>query len=299
MAFTCTFTTLAGTRDLPFIGLTIPHLLAACRHPFQERILVLDRSPVQGSKPPEVTPPEIDALLRQGLLDRVILLDSQYPGGEAVGKLFFGTRRAPSRDYRNLPLLGWATALYEAKTDYVVHFDSDMLLYQSPGHDWISEGIALLENDSSVMFVAPLPGPPTVDGTLRGQQVPPVRDSEGNFRFKTFSSRRFLVSRSRLRALLPTHLKYLSRRRRVFGALTGRSAVLPWESHIDAALRRSSYFRVHLASPRAWTLHNPSRGPEWLACLPRLIALVEQGCFPSAQAGYYDLALEQWQELLR
>lgn len=294
----CTFTTLAGVRDLPFIGLTIPHLLGACRHSFFERILVLDCLPPHEAMPSRTAPPEADQLVRGGMIDRIVFLDEAYTNREAVSQTFFGTRRVPGRDYRTVPLLGWAAALYEAKTDLVVHFDSDILLHQSPAHDWIADGTALIEKDSSVMFVAPLPGPPAPDGTLRGQQERPVRDSENNFRFKTFSSRRFLVSRSRLYELLPTPLRYLSWRRRVAGAVTRRSAALPWESHIDLALQGSPFFRVHLASQRAWTLHCPDRSAEWLGLLPRLIERVERGEFPSAQAGFYDLALEHWRELL-
>lgn len=298
MALTCTFTTLAGPRDLAFIGLTIPHLLAACRHPFSERILVLDCLPPNELAPPRTVPFEAEILVHRGMIDRIVLLDRSYARGGAVSQTFFGNRRVPNRDYRNVPLLGWATALYEAKTEFVVHFDSDMLLHQSSKYDWIAEGIKLLERDPSVMFVAPLPGPPAPDGTLKGQQIPPIRDSDGNFRFKTFSSRRFLVSRSRLHRLLPTPLQYLSWRRRVAAMFTGRSAALPWESHIDLALRRSPCFRVHLGNAEAWTLHSPDRSAEWFKKLPRLIERVERGEFPPGQAGHYDLALEQWKELL-
>jgi hypothetical protein len=173
-----------------------------------------------------------------------------------------------------------------------------MLLYQGPSHDWVAEGIALIQRDPTVMFVAPLPGPPAADGLLRGQTVPPDRDSEGNYRFKTFSSRRFLVSRSRLEALLPTPLAYLSWRRRALGFFTRRGAALSWELLVDSALRRSPWFRVHLSSSQAWTLHSPDRSAAWLASLPRLIARIERGEYPSGQAGHYDLMLEQWKELL-
>jgi hypothetical protein len=76
-----------------------------------------------------------------------------------------------------------------------------------------------LRQDPSAMFVAPRPGPPAADGSLKDQQVAPTCDEKGNFRFKQFSSRRFLLSKRRFDALLPTPLLYTSRQRRRFANL--------------------------------------------------------------------------------
>ena len=110
-----------------------------------------------------------------------------------------------------------------------MHFDSDILLHQRAGHSWLADAMTVMRRDPSAMFVAPRPGPPTIDGGLRGQYVAPTYDEAGNFRFKQFSSRRFLVSKRRFDAVLPTPLLYTSRRDRVLMGLGFGNAVQMWE----------------------------------------------------------------------
>ena len=43
-------------------------------------------------------------------------------------------------------------ALEDAKTDYIVHFDSDVLLYQAPDYDWITRSMELMDADPRVLF---------------------------------------------------------------------------------------------------------------------------------------------------
>jgi hypothetical protein len=78
------------------------------------------------------------------------------------------------RDHRGVPLFGWIAGLEAAQTDFVVHFDSDLLLHQAPGHSWIDAGMALIQEDPLAMFVSPLPGPPASDGSVKDQAVAPT-----------------------------------------------------------------------------------------------------------------------------
>ncbi len=160
-----------------------------------------------------------------------------------------------------VPMFGWIAGLETARTDFVVHFDSDILLHQAPDHNWIEAGMALIEKDSLVMFVSPLPGPPASDGCFHDQAFAPTFDEEGNLRFKTFSSRRFLVNKCRFENLLPTPLVYTSakgRRRMQFGI---GNALSPWETCVSCALKEFINDRVNLRSPKAWAIHCPDHGP--------------------------------------
>ena len=176
----------------------------------------------------------------------------------------------------------------------MLHYDSDILQYQSLDSDWIRKGKDLINALPEVMFVAPLPGPPTASGELKGQKEQPVRDEAGNFMFKSFSSRRFLVNKTKLEHLLPCPALYTSPIRKMLMKFGVGNALLPWESSMSAALSRSKYFRLHLCDKDAWTLHCPDHGPEWVTALPSLIARIETGDFPAEQAGTYDLHLPYW-----
>jgi hypothetical protein len=156
--------------------------------------------------------------------------------------------------------------------------------------------MALLTRDPTAMFVAPHPGPPAADGCLRGQATYPSTDDEGNFRFKTFSSRRFLMSKQRFLKLLPTRLCYTSAKRAGLMRLGFGNALRPWEVSVSRSLERSDYYRIHLHDPSAWTLHCPEHSQEWVRSLPNIISQVEKGQFPEGQAGYYDLNLYAWLE---
>jgi hypothetical protein len=144
------------------------------------------------------------------------------------------------------------------------------------------------------MFVSPLPGPPSVDGGLRGQRTDPTVGNDGHFRFKTFSSRRFLTNKRRFEAILPTPLQYTSLKQRALMGVGLGNALLTWEDCVSRRLQGSGYCRLHLRNPEAWTIHCPDHGPDWRQRLPSIIKRIETGDYPPAQGGYYDLILNAW-----
>jgi hypothetical protein len=287
---------LTGPADAPFITITLPHLLRMCAYDFKDVIIVFDDLPKDGRDADAARQPLtiLRRMQEKGVVSRILQLSTAHDRERQLAEKYFGRVLPSPRDRRGIPLLGWVAGLEEARTDFVVHFDSDILVHQRRGYSWLTEAMALMRRDSSAMFVAPRPGPPTADGGLRGQQVAPTYDEDGNIRFKSFSSRRFLVNKRRFDALLPTPLLYTSRRDRLLMALGFGNAVQMWEECVNAVLRRSSYYRVHLANPSAWSIHCKDHSPRWLTALPSIIARVEAGEFPEAQAGQYDLQLSEW-----
>jgi hypothetical protein len=289
----CSFVLLTSPRDIEFLSPILRHLVRMCAFPFREVILVLDDLP---RKIPEPRAGEfsrlVDELRKEGVFTRSVPL-SGVPSKD-LAKKYFGERISVERDHRGVPLFGWIAGLEAAQTDFVLHFDSDILLYQAAGHSWIDEGMALIEEDPQVMFVAPLPGPPARDGAVHGQAITPTLDLHGNLRFKTFSSRRFLVSKQRFATLLPTPLQYISANRRRIMHLGIGNALCPWEQCVSRALEDSLFYRVHLSSADAWALHCPDHGEAWVRALPDLIGKIELGQYPEQQAGRYDLMLPAW-----
>lgn len=235
----------------------------------------------------------VEKALSAGVIDRYIPLSGVR--NDVLGRKHFGQTIPSMRDHRGVPMFGWIVGIESAKTDYVVHFDSDILLYQARDKDWISDGIEVLKADERAMFVAPMPGPPHREGKLLDQATPPIVDAQGNWRFRTFSSRRFLVDRTKLNALLPIPLCYVSKKRHFLMKLGVGEALHNWEYCMGMALARSAYDRVHLRSSQAWTIHCPSHDAQWQTLLPSIISRVEKGEFPGEQAGLYDLQLPAWQ----
>jgi hypothetical protein len=300
-----TLSILAGRPDTEFLGKTISHLVRACRFRFASRILVVDTLPPGRPQPPEILAEqnrrllvECEKLRSSGVIDEIFELGSDPDFSREAARKHFGKPLREQRDYRGIPMLGWVYGMEKAKTDYFLHFDSDMLLHQSADYDWISEGRRLMEAAEEIMFVAPLPGPPTSDGALVQRTANYSVDPRGFYAFKTFSSRRFLVDRRRLQSILPITPAPIpwnvSWKRRLRDLVTGKGALSQWETMMSARLQASPFVRAHLRSAKAWTLHPTDHGERFLRALPDIIRRIELGEYPPAQAGKYDLVPDAW-----
>jgi hypothetical protein len=286
---------LVSRTDVGFLPLTVPHLVRSCRFPFRRRRLLVDTRPLSGdyaSRPGVGTMEDLHQrcheFLRDGVVDTVQLIDYSEPVRREVMIRHFGVDPGSTHSAKGYPLYGMAYGIATAGTDYYLHFDSDMLLYQAPGASWVGDAIGLFQRDPDVLCVLPRPGPPTADGSLDQPYTGYSYDPRGHYVFKAFTSRKFLIDVARFESALPLRLRYLPGK-------PGRAPRLePWEVLVSDLLRDSRYVRADLASPTAWTLHPRDHGPHFLQSLPEIISRVEQGWFPPGQAGKYDLVPELW-----
>jgi hypothetical protein len=290
----------AARPDVPFLDATVRHLVRMCRFPFVERVLVVDTSPPdrryerQGALASLEELRSACATLREAdVVDRVVDVDYAPARVREITTKHFGRPLRHTHDFRGYPTYGLLFAYERARGDYFLHFDSDMLMHQAPGFSWIEEGIRLLRARPQIVTVTPLAGPPTPDGSLR-QRVPYERDPDGFYVFQHFTSRKFLVERRRFDAFLPLASRAVSWRRRLAGLLTGKSALERWEALVSERMIVTGTTRADVAAPSAWTLHPRDHGPAFVAALPSIIARIEAGEFPPAQAGDYDLRLALW-----
>jgi hypothetical protein len=303
---------MVARTDIPFMMHTIPHLVRSCNFPFHQKVLVVDTAPLSGDK---VNRPGIGSmeqlrencaeLIRQGVMDEAIDMDYSLSYRKQIYRKHFGTSRLrPTHNYKGYPILGSIYSLEAVSGDYILHFDSDMLLHQKPGYNWIQEGIDLLGRREDVMFVRPLSGPPHEDGQLFQKKLY-SHDKEGFYRFKFFGSRAFLMQREKFNCLLPLPILW-KRYKHVWMAklpafmlnevniFLERGSLNSWEVMISRKLEMTHYIRATLADPRAWTVHPIDRGPTFIKHLPEIISRIESGEFPPEQAGYYDLKLDLW-----
>ena len=301
----CSFVLLASPRDTDFVKNILPHLLRMCSFSFRDVIVVADDLP-KGIRlqEEENLHAQFFEMVQEWQRDSTIskCLRLSTISCDRLAEKYFGSRISAMRDYRGVPLFGWIAGLDAAESDFVVHFDSDILLHQASDYNWIEAGMDLIQEDPLAMFVSPLPGPPSSDGKFYNQPVCPTLDKHGNLRFKTFSSRRFLLSKRRFDKLLPTPSQYLSTKRRLLISTKRRllmqtglgNALRNWERCVSCTLQESSYYRVHLRSPKAWAIHCLDRGDAFIRSLPALIQRVEDGHYPVEQGGHHDLVLPVW-----
>src|SRR5262249_49176735 len=142
---------------------------------------------------------------------------------------FFDLNLRFTHDFRGAPVYGYLYSIEHTSADFVVHFDSDMLLYSEAGYSWVERGIEFINEVEEILFVSPLSGPPTDDGTLHQGSTPYQVDPRGFYSFKDFTARKFLLSRSRLEQSLPYDPLWISQKRKLLSYCTSRSAFLSWE----------------------------------------------------------------------
>jgi hypothetical protein len=233
-------------------------------------------------------------LIEDGVIDRVAFPDYSPGARKRIYSKHLGADHWESHDFRGTQVLGTMQQIEDSSGDYFLHFDSDILLYQKRGFDWISVAINLLKEIPEVMVALPRPGPPLVNGQLHQPFAPYTHDPRGFYGFKFISSRRFLIDRRKFEKILPFRPLFVSRKRRLLSAFTRRSTLLNWEQMATARIEHTPFIRADLDSPFAWTLHAVDHGPEFCQYLPEIINRVEEGWFPTSQAGHYDLQLGAW-----
>ena len=298
---TCSLSILVARTDIPFMMQTIPHLVRMCNYNFLEKCLIIDTAPLSGkfkSRPGIGSLSELreccEKLVQQGIIDRLIDIDYSRATIKKLYQKHFGRFVKHTHNYRGYPIYGSIFAIEAVKGDYVLHFDSDMLLHQKPNFNWIEEGMQLLDENEEVMFVSPLSGPPTEDGALQQRGVEYELDTGGFYKFKDFTSRKYLLKKEKFDSFLPMEPAWISWKRRLASVITGKSPLWNWEIMVSKHLEKTGNRRADLAAPNAWTLHTPDHGKDFIEALPNVISQVEMGNYPPEQAGDYDLELNAW-----
>ncbi|MCG6138038.1 MAG: hypothetical protein MET45_25975 [Nostoc sp. LLA-1] len=308
----CSLWIFVARTDTSFLLHTIPHLVKMNNFPFEERVLVVDTAPLMGhtvNRPFIGTMQELrectEKLLQAGIVDRIVDINYDPSYHDRMYLKHFGQPIRFTHNYKGYPILGSIFKIEECKSDYILHFDSDMLLYQKSNYSWIEEGIKLMQENPQMMFVRPLPGPPTEDMKSHQMSIEGKKIDQFNI-YKAFGSRAYLINCQRFDQLLPLPIIWRPYNLKLINSLpgqlqtflsnmTGKGKLESWEVLVSRKLKQTDYYRANLTNPNAWTLHPKDRNSEdFMQALPRIIARIEAGDYPPQQAGYYDLISDLW-----
>ncbi|WP_414542043.1 hypothetical protein [Nostoc sp. CCY0012] len=148
----CSLWIFVARTDTSFLLHTIPHLVKMNNFPFEERVLVVDTAPLMGhtvNRPFIGTMQELrectEKLLEAGIVDRIVDINYDPSYHDSMYRKHFGQPIRFTHNYKGYPILGSIFKIEECKSDYILHFDSDMLLYQKSNYSWIEEGIKLMQ----------------------------------------------------------------------------------------------------------------------------------------------------------
>ena len=305
---------------------TIPHQIRACNYPFVERVLAMDTAPLTGVKrfrydtgSQKDLEEACQSLIDSGVMDRIEKINYHPDLIEQVYTKYFGRQQAlkmldHTHNWKGSTVYASLYCIEQGQSEYYLHFDADMLLYQKPGYDWIEKAIALTESVPEIAAIRPRCGPPHPENKAFHPN-PYSIDPRGFFAHKFFSMRAYLVNRSRFAELSPIPLSWKHQPLRsrylpqalqplagkVENKLKGtnspiKGAIASFEPMTSDRLKATKYIRADLSSTEAWTIHPAQHSAEFIAALPRLIECIEQGSYPTEQAGHYDLVLDAWQK---
>ena len=156
-----------------------------------------------------------------------------------------------------------------------------------------------MEENPDVLCVLPKGGPPTRDGSLnQGTTHYQIDTKRGLYLFKNFTSRHYLIHRERLLSLLPMKPVWLSWREPIKSRLYGNGKMLCWETMVEQAVEKSSFWRADLMTDQAWSLHPGDRSEQFYRLLPDIMDKVNSNQFPDEQRGHFDLRLTDWKHYL-
>lgn len=297
----CDLFILSAVTDLSFLQFTIPHQVNQCKVN-GKKVLRIDTSPVSGyykdhrelSKLSELKDLGIN-FLNEGLIDEVLQIEYTKESLNAAYRRHFGKEFPETHCFRGYPYYGSVLPFESSDSEYIAHLDSDMLIYQEKGFDWIKEAIQIMEDNQDIICCLPLSGPPLSEGQLhQGSTEYKFDKKRCVYLFKNFTSRIFVMNTMRFASLLPMKIDWLSWREIIKSKLWGNGKMLCWEVSVTSAIEKSTFYRADLANKFAWSLHPPERGKRFNSLIPQLISQIESGWFPKQQAGHYDLNLDWW-----
>ena len=300
--------------DVAYAALTVPRLLAA--HPgVAERLLVVDVCRPQRTAivDPERRFPEPDfsqrctrivalaeALGHGGAVDRVEILRPADPRFDSWSRRFLRSWMHATHDYGGCALMAYVAAFGLCRTRWLLHYDADMMLHQSPGEDWALAAVRSLRQDSDIIAAIPRPSPPlnaAPDAPTRQERLP-LRIHDAGWLNQWFSTRCYLFDCERLRRCLPL-LQGRVYWETVLARLLRRGYPRSPETMLFRRLSACGYWRLILHGRGTWLLHPARKDAAWLAALPGLLDAVTAGRCPDAQRGYQDLQLDYWPESTR
>jgi hypothetical protein len=295
--------------DSPHVAHTLPHQLRVFGPQVGQVVLTVDLHRSQGSR--YRTDDYADKLKSlMGTLERIAAADLKVKIVEVdyaqaamrrVANDFLGQDFIPKKAHNGSPFYAYLCGMHAASGNYVLHLDSDMLL-GGGSRTWVGEAREKLTQDPGILACNPLPGPPTVDGSLRSQSAQRLAAAYPAYRFPSVSTRIFLLDKRPILSgawRIPLLLPGFSARVQAF--INHTLPCLALEDCLSAMMVTHGLSRIDLLGrpPGLWTLHPVYRSPSFYRELPRLIERIETGNVPDAQRGHHDLndSMFDWSEI--
>lgn len=228
----------------------------------------------------------------------------------ALGAAFLRGASPPAKTYRGGPFYAYLFGLHAARSDHVLHLDSD-ILFGGGSQTWVEEAMRVLVERPDALVCQPFPGPPRPGGLIDAAGAEREATPVPAYRFATITTRYFLIDLTRFRRRIGgLRVRGHSRDVRRVGLRTWLDGVrdLPFrdrlrpfrlatpgidlpERLLGEAMAAAEMYRIDYLgrAPGMWTLHPLVRTAEYYEVLPDLVRRVEAGEVTDEQLGQYDV----------
>lgn len=267
----------ACAQDWRTLGTQARHLVGQLEGPtaFCERLLALDGRE-QGFTRPYDTPDreallrEADALVRDGVVDRVIVAPTEPAEVTALHGRWFEPSCGLTHTVAGAPLTVSLAAFEACAGAYVLHVDADLLVVRRDRrHDYLREMTDVLARDPRALTASlNICHAENRDWTAEGIDGPWRVEARGA-----------LLDCARLRASRPWR-----------NPVSGGAHTLAWHRALDGVVRHDGWRSYRGGDRRTFFIHPPNALKRdrdvWLACLDR----AESGLVPSGQRDRVEVA---------
>jgi hypothetical protein len=274
--FSITFSLLAVPSEANTVASAVTALISSFDYECDVRQVVVDNDPARNNDLSAIVS-VLEQLVLDGTLTTYAFVDysRQYTfGGKSVYHRIFGRQEGPQHDLRGKGYLSYLFEIDTCKTDYLLHFDSDIRVYTSHQRSPVLDLVSLLRAFPGILATA-LPTSAGTDScefdpneTLAHHTgTPGVQyDERGFVNVHFLSTQGYLMDVHRLRNYLPIPLENLSvewslsKWGNTNGTIVG--AMLPY-------YRPPFYFRSHGKGKGTRFEDESIAAPNMAPCMPK------------------------------
>jgi hypothetical protein len=260
------------TGDAPFFEATYRHLVRQLDYPFRTRRIAVDRGQPRGrfvgaAEPEYAIDNQLSRLLADQVVDVVENIDWSVDTIARVMTRHFGNPTTAAVDDRGRPVFQYLWAVDQCDADYVLHYDSDILVHFEDGGAWIDESVAAMRANPKLLGTVQEAGPPratTLMDWIFGYRPRTPANRWQRPQDFVFSTRYFLIDRVRFLDLSPLRSACSQR----------------LEDAVTQTMHERGLELWAIADDRNWAIHPETHNANHTRYLIDLIRLVEAGRQP-------------------
>jgi hypothetical protein len=230
---------------------------------------------------------------------RIYVLKMDDPIITSLGDKYLNGWYYHTHDYGGCANMSYWLGFDLPDTQYVLHYDADMLLYQKKGYQWTTEAIQLMRANKHAVAACPRYNTPfpSSDISPSFKHGVPFQKAKDCWLDTFFSTRCLLIDKARFQQYLPLltgrilletlSVKYLNRG-------YPRSPEIVMYRKIGGNKGK----RLILDRFDSWTMHPHSKPVEYIQHLEAILDLVHKGIYPAGHTEE-NIELDKWLALVK